>query len=190
MNELYRRIESECNDLEVKVGQMCAKIGVGKSILSDLKNGRKQGLSTDTLEKIATFLDVSVDYLIGKEDMPPEVVQAVRERIFSLIDTKGLNQAQISRYTGISPSIISSYKVGKSKGFMARSKLTKIASALGTTVDYLLTGEIEKTTAQKSSGDILDEVDIAFYDNYKELAEEDKEILRGMVRLMRERRGK
>lgn len=39
-------------------------------------------------------------------------------------------------------------------------------------------------------GDILDEVDVAFYGDYKELTEDDKETLRAMARVMKERRAK
>ena len=34
----------------------------------------------------------------------------------------------------------------------------------------------------------LDQVDVAFYGEFKELSEEDKETVRDMVRIMRERR--
>lgn len=38
--------------------------------------------------------------------------------------------------------------------------------------------------------DILDDVDFAFYGEYKELTENEKETLRDMARVMRERRKK
>ena len=40
------------------------------------------------------------------------------------------------------------------------------------------------------SGDVLDDVDIAFYGDYKKLSEDDKAVLRDMVKVMRERRAK
>ena len=52
----------------------------------------------------------------------------------------------------------------------------KIAAYLGTTVGALLGSE-----------DVLDQVDVAFYGEYKELTEEQKETVRDMVRLMRAR---
>ena len=39
-----------------------------------------------------------------------------------------------------------------------------------------------------STGDILEQVDVAFYGDFKELDEAQKEAVRDMVRLMRERR--
>ena len=55
----------------------------------------------------------------------------------------------------------------------------KIAVFFGVSVGYLLGQETD---------DVLDQVDMAFYGEYKELNEEDKETVRDMVRLMRERR--
>ena len=44
---------------------MCKEAGVSRSSLTDLKSGRKQKLSVDTLSKIASYFDISVDYLAG-----------------------------------------------------------------------------------------------------------------------------
>lgn len=38
--------------------------------------------------------------------------------------------------------------------------------------------------------DILDEIDVAFYGDYKELSDDDRETLRAMARLMKERQAK
>lgn len=114
MSVLYNRIASLCNERSISITTMCKESGASRASLSDLKVGRKQGLSADTLSKIATYFGVSVDYLLGKE----------------------------------------------------------------------------KTPTQKGERDILDEVDVAFYGDYKELSEDDKETLRTMARVMRERREK
>ena len=64
--------------------------------------------------------------------------------------------------------------------------LIRIAEYFGVSVDYLLGKENAPTP--EGERDILDEVDVAFYGDYKELTEDDKETLRAMARLMRERR--
>ena len=38
--------------------------------MSDLKVGRKQNLSTETLDKIADYFGTTVDYLLGRTDDP------------------------------------------------------------------------------------------------------------------------
>ena len=47
---------------------MCAEIGISKGILTDLKSGRKKSLYAETAYKIATYLGVSVGYLLGYEE--------------------------------------------------------------------------------------------------------------------------
>ena len=114
MDTLYNKIISLCNERGIKGGKMCTDIGISKGILTDLKMGRQTSVSTATAQKIASYLGVSVGYLLGTEN--------------------------------------------------------------------------EKTPTDNGERDILDEVDIGFYGDYKELTEDDKETLRAMARLMRERR--
>ena len=47
-----------------------------------------------------------------------------------------------------------------------------------------------QAAAKPASHDILDDVDVAFYGDYKELSEDDKAVLRDMVKVMRARRAK
>ena len=113
MSDLYNRIENLCKEYNESITTMCKESGASRASLSDLKVGRKQSLSAETLFKIAAHFGVSVDYLLGKEEKAPT---NVGER------------------------------------------------------------------------DILDEVDIGFYQGFKELDEAEKEVLRDMVRVMRKRR--
>ena len=65
MLELYNRIENLCNERGIKITTMCKESGANRASITDLKMGRKQGLSAETLAKIATYFNVSVDYLLG-----------------------------------------------------------------------------------------------------------------------------
>ena len=56
----------------------------------------------------------------------------------------------------------------------------KIADFLGVSVGLLL--------GQESPRDVLEEVDVAFYGDFKELDEQEKNAVRDMVRIMRQRR--
>ena len=74
MSDLYKRIEVLCGDANVTITTMCKEAEVSRASLTDLKMGRKQSLSADTLSKIASYFGVSVDYLLGNEsvsDGPP-----------------------------------------------------------------------------------------------------------------------
>ena len=68
MCTLYDRITELCKAKGVSGSRMCLDLGLSKSTLSDIKSGRKKGISTSTAQKMAAYLDVSVDYLLGKEE--------------------------------------------------------------------------------------------------------------------------
>lgn len=109
MENLYTRIESLCNEKGIRPGRLCDEMNLSRSLMTDLKMGRKKTVNAQTAQKIADFLGVSVAYLLGQSQ-------------------------------------------------------------------------------QRSSQDVLDQVDVAFYGEFKELNDEEKETVRDMVRLMRERR--
>ena len=114
MENLYDRIIALCEANNIKPGRLCSELGFSRGLITDLKMGRKKGVSAETAHKIASYFHVTVGYLLGQQE--------------------------------------------------------------------------ETDTAEKS--DILDQVDIAFYGDFKELDDEEKEAVRDMVRIMRDRREK
>ena len=112
MDNLFDRIQALCYERGIRPGRLCDELGLSRSLMTDLKMGRKKTVNAETAQKIAAFLGVSVGQLLGQETSMQNV----------------------------------------------------------------------------SSADILDAVDIAFYGDFKELNDEEKETVRDMVRLMRERR--
>lgn len=109
MENLYTRIEALCNEKGIRPGRLCDELKLSRSLMTDLKMGRKKTVNAQTAQKIADFLGVSVAYLLGQSQ-------------------------------------------------------------------------------ERSNQDVLDQVDVAFYGEFKELNDEEKETVRDMVRLMRERR--
>ena len=67
MVTLYERLCFLCEKKGVKGGKMCVDLGLSKSVMTDLKSGRKKGLNAETAQKIAKYFDVSVGYLLGEE---------------------------------------------------------------------------------------------------------------------------
>ena len=57
-----------CADKGINITELCRQSGASRGSLSDLKKGRKQSLSADTLSKIAAYFGVSVDYLLGNTE--------------------------------------------------------------------------------------------------------------------------
>lgn len=68
MCTLYDRIQTLCKSKGVSGSRMCLDLGLSKSTLSDIKSGRKKGVSTATAQKIASYFGVSVGYLLGEEE--------------------------------------------------------------------------------------------------------------------------
>ena len=68
MYNLYENIYALCKERKITPGALCGELGFRRSVLSDLKNGRKKSLDTTTLVKIAEYFKVSVDYLLTGEE--------------------------------------------------------------------------------------------------------------------------
>ena len=109
MCNLYEMIQKLCERASIRPGKLCDDLGLSRGLMTDLKMGRKKGVSAQTAQKIASYFGVSVAYLLGEEE---------------------------------------------------------------------------------ESVDALDEADIAFYGEYLELSDEQKETIRDMIRLMRARKKK
>lgn len=75
MCTLYDRIQELCKSKGVSGSRMCLDLGMSKSTLSDLKSGRKKGVNAETAHKIASYLGVSVGYLLGEEEKEKPTVQ-------------------------------------------------------------------------------------------------------------------
>ena len=105
MSNLYETIEALCLKENIRPGRLCDQLGISRSLMTDLKMGRKKTVNAQTAQKIAAHFGVSVGYLLGED----------REE------------------------------------------------------------------------DPLEQVDIAFYGEYRELTEEQKDAVRQMVRLMRQK---
>lgn len=67
---LYNRIEQLCDKKGISITTMCRESGASRGSLGDLKAGRKQTLSSETLKKISDYFGVTIDYLLGNEKTP------------------------------------------------------------------------------------------------------------------------
>ncbi len=109
------------------------------------------------------------------------------ESILQLCERDGIRPGRLCDELGISRGLMTDLKMGRKKGVNAETA-QKIASYFGVSVGYLL--GIDSSDAAPGSAEAinLDQVDVAFYGEFKELSDEDKETVRDMVRIMRQRR--
>lgn len=103
------------------------------------------------------------------------------ERIKESCTRKGITVSAMCLALGMSKSVMSDLNSGRKKT-LSSDTLGRIAQYLGVSADYLLSNQPAVQT------DVLEEVDIAFYGDFKELSETQKEAVRDMVRAMRARR--
>lgn len=75
MGTLYERIQALCKDKGVSGSRMCLDLGLSKSTLSDMKNGRTKGISMPTAQKIAGYFGITVDELYGNEEKEKPTAQ-------------------------------------------------------------------------------------------------------------------
>lgn len=107
-------------------------------------------------------------------------MQNLYQNIEQLCQQKGIRPGHLCDALGLSRGLMTDLKMGRKKSISAQTA-QKIAGFFGVSVGYLLGQQVEAT-------DVLDQVDVAFYGEFKELDEDEKETVRDMVRLMRERR--
>ena len=101
------------------------------------------------------------------------------ENIQKLCEDRGIRPGRLCDEVGISRGLMTDLKMGRKKSVSAETA-QKIAGFFGISVGQLL--------GRETARDILDDVDVAFYGDFKELNDEEKEAVRDMVRLMRQRR--
>lgn len=100
MSDLYSNIHALCEKEGIKDGTLCGNIGIRRSFLSELKAGRTKSLSTQVLSKIATYFNVSVDYLLtgDQKENPPQQpqseVDAAVERIRKKLESMPKEQRE------------------------------------------------------------------------------------------------
>lgn len=108
MNDLYRRIESLCENRGVSITQMCRDSGAPRGSLGDLSKNRIQKLSATTLAKIANYFNVSIDYLLGTENKKspaPEGAELSGSRLELWNQTADMSEDEIIALTKMAETI-------------------------------------------------------------------------------------
>ena len=90
MSKLYESILSLCTEAGIKGGKMCVDVGLSKSFMTDLKTGRRNGMSASTAQKIADYFGVSVDRVMSGEKKSlyseTEGISPAKRELLSSID--------------------------------------------------------------------------------------------------------
>lgn len=109
MGTLYETIQALCKSKGVSGSKMCLDLGLSKSTMSDLKNGRIKGVSVPTAQKIAGYFGITVDELYGEEnkkEKPTVQDGGLSEDLNELFDTiKKLPEDKIKMLLQVAKSI-------------------------------------------------------------------------------------
>lgn len=81
MSNLYNTIMELCERKGVKGAKMCTEAGISKGLLTDLKMGRRSGVSAVTAQKIANYFGVTVGYLLGEDEKESPTTQSGSEAL-------------------------------------------------------------------------------------------------------------
>ena len=81
--------------------ELCAHLGVGKQAFTNWKSGHTQSYKK-YLPQIAEFFNVSVDYLLGKQEKPSAESE---ELIRKLLNTPS-NKATVVMFGGDGPKVV------------------------------------------------------------------------------------
>lgn len=108
------------------------------------------------------------------------------DRLKELCDAKGISTYKACTDVGLNRAAVAKWKGGSQPN---GATAIKLAEYFGVSVDYLL-GKEKAPTDNGGRKIDLQEVDVGFYGDFMELSEDDKETVRDMVRVMRERRSK
>lgn len=68
MSILSDRIDNLCKQKGITGYRLCKDIGTSPNIMTELRSGRRNGLSAKTANKIAQYFGVTVGYLLGTEE--------------------------------------------------------------------------------------------------------------------------
>lgn len=109
------------------------------------------------------------------------------DRFVYLCKQKGVSPTRAALDAGISKSLVTKWKTNNVQD-PSPDVLRRLAKYFNITVAELI-GEADKVPTNDER-DILDDVDVAFYGDFKELNDDEKETVRDMVRLMRQRKEK
>ena len=91
MCTLYDRIQELCKSKGVSASRMCLDLGLSKSTMSDMKSGRKSGVSMPTAQKIAGYFGITVDELYGMEEKIKADPVGTAERHVEMVTDEDLN---------------------------------------------------------------------------------------------------
>lgn len=137
----YRRIRDLREDKDMTQAQLSKHLMCSQRVYSNYERG-DVNIPTDILIKLADFHGVSVDYLLGRTDVPPSTPTAhlestqIKTKLKQLRKDRGLTQIALQVQTGIEQALLSKYENGER--IPPTETLILLADFYGVSIDYIL----------------------------------------------------
>lgn len=96
MSTLAENIDSLCKSRGISGYRLCKSVGISPNFLTELRNGRRNGISAKNADKIAAYFGVSVGFLLGTES------QEQKEKLAPISESE-LDAELIRRLSELSP---------------------------------------------------------------------------------------
>ena len=177
--------QSLCKKKGVSCKRAAEDIGLSNSITTKWKQTGATP-SGDTLNKIASYFNVTTDYLLGNRDVQRMNTLAIIKRIELRLTEIGMSKSDFYKNSGISSASYSQWNTGLYSP--SEKKLKSAARCLGVTFEYLRDGgdiPLNITNSENVLTTVLDDAELDFYNTYKELDERDRETVRRLVYILR-----
>ena len=177
--DVATKIKELSKSKNITVKQLLEDAGLGFNAMSHMRTSMPK---SDNLAKIADYLDVSVDYLLGRTNNP-EVNDSSKlcgdfmfwERFYSLCEKANIKPNPLAKQLGISSGVLNKWKNG---GIPNSNSLVKIADYFSVSTDYLLgrTENFHNSNKEQSENNLSSDGQ-KLMDIYNSLSDDDKILL-------------
>ena len=153
-NTFARRLKDLRKEANITQIEFARKFNIANGTVGNWESGNRQP-DYATLQKIADFFNVSVDYLLD-DSLDSEQVSCARRTVKRLLEEQNCQTVKIEENLGVSYATLRSWCNGYGDYFNEVTMLSKIADFLNVSVGYLLGEEnidIKKSPSEISEGE-------------------------------------
>lgn len=167
--------------------ELADALNISRSAIWRFGKGEREIKQSD-LEKIATFFNVSIDYLLGlsnfRELNEEKYCIEFKNRLKILRKERGLTQSDLANYLNTSKANVSRWELGDHE--MSYSTLNELASFFDTTIDYLLgVSDIRNIENQLLDKQKFDSYFFSLYEEISDLNDEQKEEILKVIKIIK-----
>ncbi|WP_100373109.1 helix-turn-helix domain-containing protein [Bacillus sp. FJAT-45037] len=93
---LHERLKKLRNELKLTQTQLAEKLDITRGTYAHYEIGKRQP-DYETLQKIADFFEVSVDYLLGRTDTPIHIEQESPDENLFFFDEENVTEEELEK---------------------------------------------------------------------------------------------